>query len=112
MTICCECGKELDDMRGAKGHAKFSGPDDVHGEEGEVPDNWRSLFDSVEESPVDDESEPEDDSDNGSNEDDPDPSQSEESNTNDDSGESGGTLRRLLGSFDRPFHRLIYDNGE
>lgn len=39
----CDCGKEVEDARGARGHVQFTAGDG-HGEKGDVPDDWRELF--------------------------------------------------------------------
>lgn len=46
MTLKCDCGKELKDWRGARGHVQFS-TDDGHGSKGDVPDGWKDLFDDL-----------------------------------------------------------------
>lgn len=43
----CECGKTVEDWRGARGHVQFTAGEG-HGEKGEVPDGWRGLFDEDE----------------------------------------------------------------
>jgi hypothetical protein len=50
----CTCGKTVDDWRGARGHVQFTegGP---HGPKGEVPDDWRELFDEGEDEATDEE---------------------------------------------------------
>jgi len=44
----CQCGKEIKDWRGARGHVQFSGG--VHGDKQEVPDDWKDLFTEVDQS--------------------------------------------------------------
>lgn len=44
---CTECGKDnLDNYRSARGHVKFKSGGG-HGAEGEVPDDYRSLFEEM-----------------------------------------------------------------
>lgn len=45
----CKCGKQVDDWRGARGHVQFTAGDG-HGEKNEVPDGWKDLFDTDDES--------------------------------------------------------------
>lgn len=65
MTLKCECGKQLDDYRGARGHFQFTegevnGTD--HGPDGEVPDGYKDLItDDGDEDADDGDDEPEPD---------------------------------------------------
>lgn len=56
MTLRCDCGKEITDWRGARGHVQFTAGDG-HGEKQELPDDWKDLFTEVD--GEDDEPEPE-----------------------------------------------------
>lgn len=46
MTLICDCGKEIDDWRGARGHVQFIG-DDLHDDKMELPDDWKDLFEET-----------------------------------------------------------------
>lgn len=50
MLRCTNCPNAgpFEDYRGARGHAKFT-DDDAHGPEGEVPDDYKSMFEETDE---------------------------------------------------------------
>jgi hypothetical protein len=79
----------VDDWRGARGHVQFTAGDG-HGEKNEVPDGWKDLFETDDESGDDGRDEAEAD------ESDPSPSKSEESESGDSGGSDDGRLRRAL----------------
>ena len=95
----CTCGKTVDDWRGARGHVQFTagGP---HGEKGEVPDDWKQLFDEADDE-ADDEQPDEDGqqaaADAGGDESDQSPSeQPERDSGQSEPSESKGRIRRFL----------------
>jgi len=45
MLKCKVCGKEAEDYRAARGHVQFTDdPDGPHRPEGQIPDEYRTLF--------------------------------------------------------------------
>lgn len=102
MALKCQCGKTLDDRRGAKGHVKFK-DDDTHGEKMTLPDDWESLFESID-------SDEQEESDDGGGSDDPDHSETKESSPSDSDGsDGGGRLRRYLTT---PLDELVTGGSE
>jgi hypothetical protein len=93
MTLRCDCGKEIKDWRGARGHVQFT-TGSGHGDKGEVPEGWKDLFTEV------DESEDEDDQQDGGNdeddEDDVDPSAEANTERDDSTASQGSRLKRVL----------------
>jgi len=48
MLKCEVCGKEAEDYRAARGHVQFTNePDGPHRAEGEIPDDYRALFEGA-----------------------------------------------------------------
>lgn len=92
---CLICGKDdLDGVRGAKGHIKFSGGD--HGDRMELPDNWR---DSIEETSGENDDDGSEDAETSTPEDEGDqsPSESKERRESPSDGSDGkGRIRRIL----------------
>lgn len=98
MTLRCDCGDEVKDWRGARGHVQFSG-DDLHGEKMSLPDDWKELLDEVDSQG--DESDDEDEHDGGdeeaTDEEVAEAVRDEESQSDQSDGtESKGRLRRIL----------------
>ena len=92
----CQCGKTVDDWRGARGHVQFTAGDG-HGPKGEVPDDWKELFDEADDDEEADEREQQPDADDGGDEADPDPSeQPERDSGQSEASESKGRLRKAL----------------
>lgn len=40
----CDCGKTVEDWRGARGHVQFTDDQPDHGDQNDVPDGWKDLF--------------------------------------------------------------------
>lgn len=90
----CTCGKTVENWRAARGHVKFK-DDDTHGDEQDVPDDYRDLFTEVDE----DGDEDGDDGDAGGSEPEPDPADEEpdEPDSEQPDGSAGGrSLREIL----------------
>jgi hypothetical protein len=90
MTLRCDCGKELKDWRGARGHVQFS-TDDGHGSKGDVPDGWKDLFDDLD---ADDEQD--DDETDEQDDDETDEQDDDETDTDDETPVYDGRLYRAL----------------
>jgi len=98
MPLKCQCGDVLDDKRAARGHMKFKN-DETHGDQFEIPDDWESFFEEVEEGNADADGSGDGSSDDGSesssdSRDKPDPDTG--SSETDSSDDSPGGLSRLL----------------
>ena len=92
----CQCGKQVEDWRGARGHVQFTSGDG-HGDHGEVPDGWRDLFDEDAPDEEGDEDGQQAADDDGGSQADPNPSEPEESNSGQsEPSESKGRIRRIL----------------